>query len=516
MTTSLELAEVDGLSASADMHELMESLGRLQLMLEDQGWQKLTSQATEEFSREGLKRAAEVCRVMAVGNPLIKRGLAVRAGYVMGQGVGITARASGDKATQDVNQVVQEFLDDPGNRAAFTGHQAHIRHENALGTDGNVLIALFTSPLTGRVKARLLPFDEVEEKITNPEDRTETWFYKRTFTKGKNPVTGEEAETVTVFYPDIRHRPFTKQRFIDNHPVRWDAPVYHVQDNGLEGWLWGIGDAYAALPWARAYKGFLEDWAQLMQSLSRIVWQVSSGKKSPSLQARSTVQNMQHALSPAGTAGGAVSTSGDVSVEAIPKSGATIDAESGRPLGAMTAAALGVPVTTLMADPGQTGARAVAETLNQPTRLEFQGRRELWTECYRAVLGYVIDQAIIAPQGPLKGGIIRDGDELYTTLNGSSEKTLDIVWPDLEEIDPKILIDSIVAADSTGKLPPLEVARLLLRALKVRDVDEILDQLKDDDGNFVDPMTAVNDAAARRNQRGETPYPAIPDDQDAQ
>jgi ABC-type multidrug transport system fused ATPase/permease subunit len=80
-----------------------------------------------------------------------------------------TQRPAGDTVTtltQDVNAVVQEFLDDDVSRAALTGHQAKIRLETAIGTDGNVFIALFTNPLTGKVTPRTLPFDEIVDKIS--------------------------------------------------------------------------------------------------------------------------------------------------------------------------------------------------------------------------------------------------------------------------------------------------------------------------------------------------------------
>lgn len=132
----LSVADVTGRIATAEHKAEIasESLAALQLAMENNGWARLNEEAMQEFTRPGLQLAADRCRVMAVGNPLIKRGLAVRASYVHGQGVGITARAQGDEGQQDVNAVVQAFLDDDGNRAALTGHQAKLRLETSLGT----------------------------------------------------------------------------------------------------------------------------------------------------------------------------------------------------------------------------------------------------------------------------------------------------------------------------------------------------------------------------------------------
>lgn len=485
-------------------HQLEEAHHQLHSMAalyrEDQGWSALTQAAERDMTRDGLRTVSKTCRVMHAVNPLVKRGLNLRAAYVFGSGVGISARSVGDGAEQDVNAVVQEFLDDDHTRAVFTGAQAREQMENALGTDGNVFIALFTTPRTGRVEPRTLDVDEISDIITNPEDKSEPWFYRRDFVRQQiGERTGRfTSKQETVWYPALGHTPKRKNPLIDGHPVQWDAPVYHVKVNVALGARWGIPDAYAALPWARAYKEFLEDWAVLMKSLSRIAWRTSSK--------RSAAQQARAALSAQQGAGGVAHMGPEDQLEAVPKTGATIDAESGRPLATMIAAAFGLPVTTLLADPGQTGARAVAETLDQPTMLEMQGRREIWTETYRRVLGYVIDQAVLAPQGPLHGTMSVDENGRQTiTIAGVDDRTLDIVWPTLEKTPIDTLMQAIVQADSTQKMPPVETLRLMLRALNVRDVDEIIETMTDDDGRWVDPDANAGDEAVRRFERGEDP-----------
>ncbi|GAA5229255.1 hypothetical protein [Arthrobacter cryoconiti] len=486
-------------SAEYKLEKLQESLGSLELAMQDAGWERLVMDMAGEFSREGLKRSAQLCRLMAIANPLIKRGLAVRAAYVHGQGVGITARADGTEGTQDVNAVIQQFLDDDSNRANFTGAQAKVRLETALGTDGNVFITCFTDPLDGRVDARTLPFDEIVEKITAPGDRGTTHYYRRRWREG----TTEYEE----LYPDLRYRPgmraktFTADLGGTATRINWDSPVYHLHDNGLDGWSFGIGDAYAALPWARAYKEFLEDWTMLIKALSKIAFTAVRDKKTPASQrARSGLRDLSNM-----PAGSSVEMSEGQKLEAVPKSGATIDSGSGRPVMSMVAAALGLPVTTLSADPGQTGARAVAETLNLPTRLEFQFRQSLWTEAYRAILGYVIDQAIQAPRGPLKGGTARRGDTLAMTLAGGDDRTLDIVWPDLNDLPIETIMKAIEAADGTGTIPKLLIARLTMRALGVDDVDEWLAKITDDNGDFIDPAVNAGQVAADNFRDGKIP-----------
>src|SRR5690606_14422211 len=180
-------------------------------------------------------------------------------------------------------------------------------------------------------------------------------------------------------------------------PVRWDAPVVHVKVNALSGWKFGIGDAYAAIDWARAYKDFLSDWATLVRSLSRFAWRLTArGSKQAAAKARLAAAPVRDGADPA-HAGATAIQSPDMMLEAIPKTGATIDSESGRPLAAMVAAALDVPVTMLLGDPGLVGARATAETLNTPTENMAAGRRAVWEEAIVAIVRHVILSRIRAP-----------------------------------------------------------------------------------------------------------------------
>lgn len=502
-------------AAENELEVLRESFADLSDATDDPGWRRLTGQAFHEFDRPGLGRVAENCRVMAVASPLVKRGLQLRIGYVWGQGVTVTAR------DEDVQALVESFWYDEANQASFTSSQAQEENERVLGTDGNFFLACFTNQYTGRVVVRSTPFDEIQDVITNPEDRDEPWFYVREYSTTiieAGYVTGRtrtRAETRRVLHPAIGFRPRVRPKSIDGVPVAWDAPMLHVPVNRLDGWKFGIGDAYAALPWARAYEGFLTDWAKLMRSLAKFAWRLTGDKASKARRAVATLG----AAAPAGVpplngsseAGQLAGYGPGAQLEAIPKSGATLDSNSGRPLAAMIATGLGVSVVDLLADPGVTGARAVAETLDKPVRLEMGMRRKLWASVISTLTSYVVDQAIKAPRGALSGTVLWDpvtGREVIT-LADDGERAVLVEWPDLESEAMKDIVASIVAADGTGKMPPLETARLLLSALGVDDIEDLLEAMTDDDGNWIDPDSTAGDAAIERFRRGEDPAEAL-------
>jgi hypothetical protein len=480
---NLELAEqrvVDG--ARRDFRE---SVGDLEQRLLDPGWRRFAIITEQEFTDEGRDQLRSVCRLMAIANPLIKRGLSLRSAYVHGQGVQFTARANGtEDDEQDVQGVVSAHVQDEGNQRSWYGPAARDRLERSLGTDGELFPALFTRPLTGEIQVRVLPADEICEIICNPEDAGEEWLYRRRWTE-TSYMNGEGVPTSTTrerLYPAVNYRPTVRAKRLGAIDIAWDSPVLHIDVNRPEHWQHGIPDVYSAINWARAYKVYLEQWATLMSALSRYAWRTTAGNTKQAKQVRSAVQ----AASPRNAADTDPRSIGQLAVtedgrtlEAIPKSGATIDSESARPLAMMVAAALDVPVTMLLGDPGQTGARAVAETLDWPTELAMRQRRDVWTAADLRIFRYTIAESVRAPKGPIKGKIIRDKfrDREIVKLAGETDDTIDVVWPPLDKVDPKALIDAIVSAAGTGTLPPEEILRMLLSALGVREADKIIEKL---------------------------------------
>lgn len=508
---------------------LEEAISDLELAADERGWRLASMQLEQEFSRQGLERIVENCRVAAIASPLIKRGMKLRVGYVWSQGVSVQARAGEAEAAkggQDVNAVVQAFWDDQSNQVSLTSSEAAETNEWGLGTDGQIVFAFFTDPLTGRVQVRTTPFQEITDKISNPNDRDEVWFYARSYTvrviePGYSGLTRSRVETRRVLHPDLRFWPAQRPKSIDGIPVLWDQPLLHVTVNRPAHWKWGIPDVYAALPWARAYEGILTDWAKLVKALSKFAWRLTGDRSS---KARRAAEKLAHALPTridadaallgAGTVGDVAAMGPGVNLEAIPKSGATIDADAGKPLASLVAAALGVSVVDLLADPGVTGARAVAETMDKGIVGEMNLRRATWRSVIQTITTYVIEQAVRAPRGPLSGTVVRDprtGVETIT-LAGGTESTVEVVFPDLNELDPVKLVGAIVEADSTGKLgTPRLVAQLLMRALQVDDVDELLDAMFDEDGQWLPGMDpaprsrTAGEELLRRHDRGEDP-----------
>lgn len=459
------------------------------LAAEDRGWARLTSDGEAVIDRASIMQVAAVARINVAADPLIKRGVNLRVAYL---GTPSVSAPSSDDG-QDVNAVVQAFWDDPENAETFTSVLAGAERERAFNTDGNTFHALPTDPRTGRVRVRPIPPSQIVEIFTDPEDVHTPWAYKRVYTAREvtqNALGQSTSRTVTrtQWHPDVNYRPMSKARTHDGHPVLWDQPVVHTAVNRPSNSRWGVPDVLAALPWAAGYKDFLEDWAKLHKALATVAFRATAKTRRGAAQVRE-----RFATAPADGQVGAVAVTGEgQTFEAVSKSGATIDAGSSKPLAGMVAAALDVPVTMLLTDPGVTGARATAETLDRPLELERLLRRAVHADLIRTVLGHVIREAVRAPGGPLRGTILRDQgtQREIIDLQGDQQHDVTVDWPSLEKIDVKTWLEALAVADSLDVVDPLTIARLVLVALGVDDVDGELEQVKDDDGNFIAPTQA--------------------------
>lgn len=471
-----------------------ERLAELELALEDAGWQRMLA-GEQEFSRDGLRQIAQLSRLMAIKNPLVKRGLTVQAHYVWGQGMTV-------RATQDaINDLVQQFLDDPKNQVEITGAQAQEQKDKELATDGNLFFVFFVNPSTGRVRLRSIPLGQVDDIICNPEDAKEPWFYKRVWTEQRlNPTTGVQTPVQrTAYYPDWQYRPKSRQQTIGGHSVHWSTPVYHVKVGGYSDWKFGLSEVYASIDWARAYKEFLEDWATITRAYSRFAWQLTTTGGKTGVQAAknrigTTLSNGggRPETNPPPTVGSTFVASEGTKLDPVKTAGASVKAEDGRRMLLMVAAALNLP-ETFFGDVS-VGTLATAESLDRPTELAMKTRQRLWASVVSNILGFAFLWAVKAPAGPLRGlgTITIDPATNQETIawRDDTDAHLDIDFPPIVAANVKQRIEAI---DKAAKhVPDLQlVTRLVLSALGEDDIDELLTTMFDKDGIPKRPLPAM-------------------------
>jgi len=470
---------------------VMESrIAELEGLLAGGDWRLLSMQAEQEFSREGLRQITDMARVMYLKNPIIQRGVDVKRFYVWGHGVSVKA------ADAEVGEVISAFEDDKKNRVTLTSHQARMNAEVELETDGNLFFVWFVNQTTGRVRVRTIPFGEIAEVVSNPEDGREPWYYLRRWTERRGSAAGRESVGRSAWYPDWNYNPVNKPAELDGHPIRWETPIFHVRVGGFSDWTFGISEIYDSIDWAMAYKEFLEDWASIVRAYRRFAFQLTTPGGRRGIAAAKTKLGTTY-----GNAGGSEGETNPpplvgstfiggegTSLTPVRTSGATVSAEDGRRLLLMVAASFGLP-ETFFGDVS-VGTLATAKSLDRPTELAMTDRQTLWADVLGEIYQFVLLWAVKASNGPLRGlgrieRTVEDGCiEERVMWNDDIDAGVAVTFPPLVEDDVKERVEAIVSAATLGQAGTLAgtmdlptLARMLLLALGVDDVDEIIERL---------------------------------------
>lgn len=483
---------------------LQERLAELELAMDDEGWLSTEHGWTEEFSRDGLDRLIRLARLSYLKNPLINHAVNIQAHYVFGQGVNVKGHRP------KVNDVIQDFWDDRGNRKALTRQQPLGMKEIENQVTGNVFLAFFASRVTGRVKARTIPVEEIRDVVRDPDDANSPWYYLRTWRERRFNNGVPETVERKAYYPDMFFRPANRPPAIGQVAIHWSSPLYHIKVGGFDSWTFGVPEVYSALDWAKAVKDDLEDYLTIRRALARFVWRLKTPGGAAGVSAAKTRlgtsigSDTYLETNPAPAAGSIfiqaqtdpLTGQPGVDLEPIKTAGAVPSLNEGRRVGLMVAAGTGIPETMLFGD-ADVGNLATATSLDRPTELQMINRQSLWRDVFNDIFDFVIDAAVRATRGKLNGSITRDAESGEETIvleadtdNEDAElrgepmdRGVDIDFPAVLERDIKQRIGAIVSAATldgktrAGTLDDKSLVRMLLQALGEDDVDEMVETI---------------------------------------
>lgn len=457
---------------------IRERLIELEAALDRDQWVPLGGfDGDHELSRDAIGRISELARLNFLKNPLIKRGVNIMTYYVFGRGVSISAK------DDTINDVIDAFVNDLSNQAELTSAIARKAQDRELTVDGNLFFTLFVHPSTGSVRIATIPLTEITGVIRDPQNRRRTMYYKRQWAQSVTDLeTGNtKTEERIVYYRDIRNN--DPRSMIGRDPVDPESVIYHVKVGGFSDWAFGVSDVYAAIDWARAYKGFLEDFAKIIKSLARFAWRQKVTGGAQGVQAAKARLNSTFGRetggaesNPSPVAGAVAIEAGNTQLDPIKTAGSTTDASAGKELRLMAGIAMNLPDHIASGDMAQ-GTLATAKSLDRPTEFVFTDRQELWVGIFRTILDFVIYNAVAAPNGALRGlGAIvtNEYNEQVVSFPEEVDTTLLIDFPPILEQDTLQAIQALAAA-----APMLNDPRLLAREALIRlgldDVDKLVD-----------------------------------------
>lgn len=464
---------------------LQERIAELELALEDQGWERLEFGNGRELTKQSLNEIAMLARKYWLKNPLIRRAIVTKSHYIFGQGVSFEAEAN------DVNFILQNFVEDQTNKDVLFSQASFISKEMELELFGNLFFALFVDDLTGKVRIRTIPFEEITEVIKDPEDKSKPLYYKRTFTKANS--------TKTKIYPDWNNN--EPDPYYKNIPVEDNVYIFHLSVNKLSDMTFGVSEVYSAIDWAKAYKNFLEDWATIVNAQSSFAWKLKTKggqqgvKKAKASLGSSFATNQSTENNPSPSTGSTWIEGAGATLESMKTGGPPTKAEDGDKMIHMVSAGTGIFYHYLTGDPS-TGNLATAKSMERPMELEFKTRQSLWEDSLKRLFKFIIEQSVKSSGGYLKGTIEEDffGEKILRlgpdTDNPDPKKrgeemshNIHINFPDLLEKDTEKRVNAIInAATLNGRqqaniIPEKELTRLLLAELDVDNIEEMVNEL---------------------------------------
>lgn len=410
--------ELTGL-VTEELREVGE-FGRAQLAIEDIGWRPLMgiAESTNSFTLDTLHHASELCRAVATVNPLVGRGLRVRTGYIWGSGVSVVPsqfiQGPGRPRTVNLAPELPEGIED-----VLTGTLAQLELERSSGTDGNLFFLV-----DRRTKeVQRIPFEEITEGVSQRGNRERLLYIRRTWNDWDleldfgsdlelNPITDPKASARgrswiradregdsggsakfsfrDVWYPTpaglrAMGRSRTQEK-IAGDPVDTSKVLVHVPFNRLTGWRWGVPDVLPAVWWTKAYKEYLENCATLTKAYARFAWKVTSDK---SRSVRRTASAMSQAPRHDPATGQPLNVGASAALGAGQDLSAVggntkVDFDAGRPLAAMIASALDVPLPALLEDPSIAN-NSAATSLDESTKLVMQARQQVINDMFRTI-----------------------------------------------------------------------------------------------------------------------------------
>jgi hypothetical protein len=310
-------------------------------------------------------------------SPLIRGAIDLKTRYTFGLSFNITSENNKNKA------IIEAIRNDPKNRLAVFGAQALTEADHDLQKGGNIFFAIWTK--TTPVQVRVWSSYEIADIITGPNDADLPLFYVRSWLDSSG--TQHKKAYPSVF--NTRYAGVIDQDGV-SAPVDKDVVVFHMAEGKGHRQKWALSPYTAALPWNRAYEGFLLDFAAIVQMIRKYTTMFTTTGGTAQVSAVST----QFSADQRGSGGRQV---GNQIVATEGNDFKVVDAGSNKIVGPADSryylmqfcTATGIPENLLTGNP-QTGNRASAQELTANFLPIIEERQTAWAETFRTIFSRIL------------------------------------------------------------------------------------------------------------------------------
>lgn len=424
------LQEVSGQSlVSTERLELLETVAEdhrvVSRQLEDIGWQVLDVLGgnPQELNPASRKAMVAKSRHVWMNDPQAGAAVDLMNDFVFGRGVP-KARAKDAK----VQEVIDEFWDDPDNSAVLTSYEAQMALGVDLALQSNVFLLMFDDGDDGKVKLSILRHDDVTGAVQDPDKRHRVLWYLAVSTRQEwdykthryNVDYQRQVQVEPTYYEHYRNVELAEEERGRDTPAQRPADgligegkVYHVRINRTTEQVFGVPRFQRTLRWLTAYNTYMAARVDIAQAAAQFIMKRKI-KGTPT----QLVRDAAKLLSRRGPLGAGVV---DPNIQAGPRPASileenesvdhepfTIDTKSG---GAMQdAQMIRAPFSAAERFPqsyfgdATNTSLAAATSLELPVLKAVEGRQEAFEGIFRWALDRAIEKAVDS------GRISRDAD----------------------------------------------------------------------------------------------------------
>lgn len=401
-------------------------------------------------------------------------------GMAVGTTLSIKITPKVKDAPLDPNDTPQRLFDEvfesEDNEIVFSV-PARQKLSNKLLVDGELPLAFFVEPETGFVRVRTVEATQIKKFVTNPEDNSETWFYKRVWTpKGS-------ASQKVLYYRHWKMSDKDRDAAVawltgPKGPIQQESVGALAQTKGglhditMEVLVWdtiklrGNPLLKRVIVWIRQNTRFVENRATIVRNRATFLdeYTVAGGSQATAAMRQKLESSYTQTsgvfgvdTNPAAAAGSSLIHNKSVKVGQRSAMTGGEDAErDARIFRSQISAGVGIPIALLFMDAEASGNLNAIIELMRRSQHRWESYRSVWHSFWQSFAVFVL-----------------------RVRNWEDDVIIDIDAPPIVQDDLKEYTDAVIFGLNAALVPPLEASRLYLTRLGSNNIDDLLDQVED-------------------------------------